>query len=254
MAHEPIDKIRVHPSCNNFRKLTKEEYAILSEGILKVMVPVLVCKVYDKATGTIITWLVDGVHRFNATKDHGKNIIDCQIFDGSLDAAIAQAEKLNKGRRQEPFGKRALTAAKEVNTVSGGAQKCTPLAEVTEFTEETQMTPEKQVSVADAAERNNVSERTVQQARKVIDQGEPELIDAVEEGFVSVSDAVAIATEPPATQTKAVNRVRTGKAKTVKASVNGKPTWLKSIKDLWAKGNPIEQQEFREWIEKVCHH
>jgi hypothetical protein len=49
-----------------------------------------------------------------------------------------------------------------------------------------------EVSIPDAAEKLNVSERTVNTAKQVKEKGSPELIAAVESGKVAVSDAVVV--------------------------------------------------------------
>ena len=47
-------------------------------------------------------------------------------------------------------------------------------------------------SIPDAAEKLNVSERTVKTAKQIKEKGSPELIAAVESGKVAVSDAVVV--------------------------------------------------------------
>jgi hypothetical protein len=49
-----------------------------------------------------------------------------------------------------------------------------------------------EVSVAEAAKKLNVSERTVKTAKQVKEKGSPELVAAVESGKVAVSDAVVV--------------------------------------------------------------
>lgn len=56
------------------------------------------------------------------------------------------------------------------------------------------------VSQPQAAEQLNVSERSVRSARQVIDDGVPELAEAVDSGELPVSVAAAIATLPEETQ------------------------------------------------------
>ena len=55
-------------------------------------------------------------------------------------------------------------------------------------------------SNAQAAEKLNVSERTVRTAKKVIVEAEPEVIEAVEAGNMAVSTAVDIIELPPEEQ------------------------------------------------------
>ncbi len=59
-------------------------------------------------------------------------------------------------------------------------------------------------STADAARMMNVSERSVTSARKVHEQGAPELVQAVDEGRVKVSVAADIASAPMAEQAEIV--------------------------------------------------
>ena len=47
-------------------------------------------------------------------------------------------------------------------------------------------------SIPDAAEKLNVSERTVKTAKQIKEKGSPELVAAVESGKVAVSDAVVV--------------------------------------------------------------
>jgi len=49
-----------------------------------------------------------------------------------------------------------------------------------------------EVSIPDAAEKLNVSERTVNTAKQIKEKGSPELVAAVESGKVAVSDAVVV--------------------------------------------------------------
>lgn len=67
------------------------------------------------------------------------------------------------------------------------------------------------------------SSDTYERAKHVVEEGAPELVKAMDEGIVSVSDAAAVADEPKATQKKAVEAVKSGKAKTAKAAVPKKP-------------------------------
>jgi hypothetical protein len=70
-------------------------------------------------------------------------------------------------------------------------------------------------STALAAAQFGVSTRVVEQAKKVTDNGIPDLIRAVEEGKISISDAAKVAKELPEVQRQAVIAVLSGKAKTV---------------------------------------
>lgn len=67
-----------------------------------------------------------------------------------------------------------------------------------------------------AAEVLNVSPRSVCIASKVLEQGDQKLIDAVDAGTVAVSDAAAVVDLPKPKQRRAVERVRSGRSRTLR--------------------------------------
>ena len=73
-----------------------------------------------------------------------------------------------------------MVAANIANMASGTRTDLEPSANLHE------------VSIPDAAEKLNVSERSVKTAKQVKEKGSPELVAAVESGKVAVSDAVAV--------------------------------------------------------------
>ena len=58
----------------------------------------------------------------------------------------------------------------------------------------------------------NVGKRTVERARMVLDTGTRELIEAVEQGAINVSQGVKVARAPKNTQRRIVKRVEAGEA------------------------------------------
>ncbi len=100
----------------------------------------------------------------------------CREYQG--DDALAFVVSLNLKRRHLSESQRGMVAA-EIATLTLGtnqhAQICAPSQER-------------------AAEMLNVSRRTVQTAAKVKQEGAPELVDAVQQGKVSVSAAADVAT------------------------------------------------------------
>lgn len=62
----------------------------------------------------------------------------------------------------------------------------------------------------------NVSTRSVATAAKILQQGDEKLIDAVDAGTVAVSDAAAVVDLPKPKQRRAVERVRSGRSRTVR--------------------------------------
>jgi hypothetical protein len=61
---------------------------------------------------------------------------------------------------------------------------------------------------SEAAEKLNVSERSIRTAKAVQDRAEPEVVEAVERGDISVSEAAHVADEPPEQQRRIVKLTR----------------------------------------------
>lgn len=82
---------------------------------------------------------------------------------------------LNLHRRHLDTSQRAMVAAK-LATLPKGANQHSPIGESSK-------------TQAEAAEMLNVGKRSVERARIVLDEGTPELIEAVEQGEIAVSAA-----------------------------------------------------------------
>jgi hypothetical protein len=76
-------------------------------------------------------------------------------------------------RRHLNESQRAVVAAKLATLKDGQRKSASPIGEA--------------VSQSDAANMLNVGKRSVERAREVLDEGTPELVQAVEAGRVSVS-------------------------------------------------------------------
>ncbi|MBM3578989.1 MAG: hypothetical protein FJX40_15405 [Alphaproteobacteria bacterium] len=83
-----------------------------------------------------------------------------------------------------------MVAARLANIAHGGARRSDQAANLP------LETPTQQVSQARAAQLTNVSERSVRSARKVVESGDENLADAVDQGRVAVSVAAKIADLP----------------------------------------------------------
>jgi len=112
------------------------------------------------------------------------------------DAPLAFVISLNLHRRHLDTFQRARVAATLANMTHGGNRKPDQAA----------ILPLDLVSQAEAAEMVNVSERTVRDTKIVLEQGAPELLQAVETGEAFVSTAAHIATLPKAEQVEIVAR------------------------------------------------
>lgn len=131
--------------------------------------------------------ILDGRNRWRACEAAGVHPTLVE-FDGA--DPLAWVVSLNLHRRHLDESQRGLVAAKLANLPRGTnqhAQICAPTQTA-------------------AAELLNVSRRTVQAAREVLDHGSDELIAAVESGKVSVSAAADVAELPMPVQSEIVAR------------------------------------------------
>ena len=125
--------------------------------------------------------ILDGRNRYMAARDLGLDFPVAE-FDGTAAEALAFVLSTNLHRRHLTESQRAAVAAKLANMKQGERTDLEPSANL------------QKVSQSEAAEMLNVSERSVATAKKVIDQGAPELVDAVERGDASVSAAAEMVT------------------------------------------------------------
>lgn len=118
--------------------------------------------------------VIDGRHRYRACLQAGVEPQFVVVPDGTdLNALVIS---LNLRRRHLDESQRAMVAARLANLPLGSnqhAQICAP-------------------SQDSAAEMLNVSRRTVQHARAVLEHGAPELATAVDSGVIAVSSAAAL--------------------------------------------------------------
>ena len=121
--------------------------------------------------------ILDGRNRYRACKLAG--VIPHTLEFGGTDP-IAFAHSKNEHRRHSTTSQRAMTAAKLSSLKT------------------------EKISQSEAAEQLKVSRRSVVDAAKVLDEGTPELVAAVESGEVPVSVAATVATLPEEEQREAV--------------------------------------------------
>lgn len=175
-------KYEIHPIANIFPAMSDSELQALRDDIEQ----------YGQREPI---WLyegkvIDGRHRLRACEELGLPL-RTEIYDGF--DATAFVVSLNLHRRHLSESQRQLVAAKLTNVEHGGDRKADQGANV-----------RLEVTHARAAEMLNVSERGVDSAKKVIKQGSPELVEAVETGRVSVSAAATISDEPKEQQREIV--------------------------------------------------
>lgn len=169
----PLPQYDFHPLANIFPLIDGQAYQDLLADVLKhgVREPVWL---YD---GQIL----DGRNRYRAAQAMG---VRCDFREYMGDDPAGFVISLNLHRRHLSESQRAMVAAKLANLPRGSnqhAQICAP-------------------SQSDAAELLNVSRRSVQAAREVLQEAPQEVAQAVEQGHLSVSLASQVAALPEAVQ------------------------------------------------------
>lgn len=138
--------------------------------------------------------ILDGRNRYMAARDLGLDFPVAE-FEGDQAEALAYVLSTNLHRRHLSEGQRAAVAAKLANMphggVRGGQEANLPLDPAP-------------VTLSQAADMLNVSRRSVVDAKKVLEQGAPELVEAVEQGDVSVNAALAVSSLSKEEQTATV--------------------------------------------------
>jgi ParB-like chromosome segregation protein Spo0J len=183
-------EMRVHPLAAAFPPLEGEEFDQLVESIRK----------HGQRESIVLYegMILDGRNRARACKAAGI-VPDGVEFEGTYEQARDFVIDANINRRHLDVSQRAMVAGRLANMRQGERTDLQPPANLPKVTEPQAPTS---ISQAPAAERLNVSERSVRDAHKVIDKGAPELARAVDRGEVSVSRAAKIADLPKAEQVR----------------------------------------------------
>jgi ParB-like chromosome segregation protein Spo0J len=132
--------------------------------------------------------ILDGRNRFRAAKEAGR---EAPVREFTGEDPVAFVISLNLHRRHLNESQRSIIAGK-LATLDRGRP-----AEKTNG-------PSGSISQEKAADLMNVGQRSVKRARKVIEKGAPEVVQAVERGEVKVSAAAAIVDAPMEQQAQAV--------------------------------------------------
>ena len=155
--------------------------------------------------------ILDGRNRYKACQELG---IEPETRDwlGDLDRLLSHVVSLNLHRRHLNESQKAMVAARLANISHGGDRRSDQAANL-QFGPKTNS-----LTVCDVADQLAVSPRTVETARKVLKHGAPEVIDAVERGVVSVSDAAAVVERPTQAQTALLSEVMGGSTKKLRSA------------------------------------
>ena len=173
--------MQVHPAAELFPMLAPDELEALAAdiGLNGLREPIVL-----DTDGRIL----DGRNRARAC-DMASVTPAYRVYEGSDPVAFVISANLR--RRHLSAEQRAIVAA-ELATMQQGAR--------------TDLAPIGAMSQAEAANLLNVSRRSVQRARKVLDHAEPEVVEAVKRGELAVSRAATIAKEEPETQREILSR------------------------------------------------
>ena len=138
--------------------------------------------------------ILDGRNRYRAC-DRLRLKPITRVYAG--DTPIAYVISLNLHRRHLNESQRAMVASKLANLGEGRPKETASI---------------EAVSQDRSAELLNVSRSAVQRATKVRSEGTPELVSAVEQGRIAVSQAANIAAMKPDKQREAVKEIEGGKS------------------------------------------
>jgi ParB-like chromosome segregation protein Spo0J len=140
--------------------------------------------------------ILDGRHRYRACMDTNQPL-SFREFQGDWFEAVAYVESMNLRRRDLSESQKAMCAA-ELANLKRGRPSLNPSAEG-------------YISQSVAAKMVGVSLPSVERASKVLRDGDPELIEAVKQGEVSVSAGAQLATLPKPEQRRRLQKGRSDK-------------------------------------------
>lgn len=169
----------IHPVCAALPDMAPAEYATLREDIR--------AHGLREAIWTHDGAIIDGRHRYRACLETGV-VPTFRAWDGE-GSLVAFVVSLNLHRRHLDASQRAMVAAR-LATLGDGQRQVGKFAEV--------------ATQAEAAALLSVGERSVRDARVVLDRGAPGLQEAVAGGRVAVSTAAALASLPASEQAEVV--------------------------------------------------
>ncbi len=181
----------VHPLAECWELIEGQDWKDFLEDVRKngIWKPVLLVRATDEGVydANLPIRLVDGRQRARAGQEAGKSI-PSEEWNGQ-GSLIALVTSLNQFRRHDSIESREMTAAKLIPYFEAELQRGRGTGR----------------AATAAATATGTSTRGVQRARRIIDQGTPELIEAVEERRIAPSRAEKLVALPPEEQIKAVS-------------------------------------------------
>ena len=195
-----VETIEFHEVANIFPMMSAEEFESLKSDIQSNGLLEPIWQYQGK--------IIDGRNRYRACLDVGVKP-RFREWDGN-GSLIAFVISLNLHRRHLSESQRGMIAARMANMTKSDAGRMGVAAQG-KATANLQL-PE--ITRAEAAEMLNVSERTVNAAKKVLEEATPELIALCDTGKASVTTLAPIVTAPVERQERVVKLIETGEAKT----------------------------------------
>lgn len=163
------------------RPLSPQEKSLLEKNIVKS----------GRALDRLVVWnglLVDGHHRLEACEANELPYNVRQLDCDSRDEVLQWIDENQEGRRNDPPSVRALRVA-ENTTFLGHGEKKNQRATSS--------------SLAEAAEKADVSVATMKHAKKVKEKGSPAIMKAINEEKMTVKEAASVVDKPKPEQMKA---------------------------------------------------
>lgn len=161
--------------------------------------------------------LLAGERRFRARRAMGESMIEAKVVEAKtrLEELLVERDENDDREEMKPSEKVAL--ANEIKELIGSrqGQHQSTLPQIIGEVEKGKETAE---IAAEEAGFGNVE--TYRQAAIVVEQGVPELIEAMDAGEVSIADAAKAAKKPKRKQKRGVKAVKDGEAKTVTGAIS----------------------------------
>lgn len=208
-----MTSMKFHPLANMFPLLEGEGLAELVESIRE--------RGQSQAIVPFEGKILDGRNRYRACLAAGVEPFFDTEFAGSFKQARDFVIDANIRRRHLDASQRAMIAARLANMVHGGDRRSDQAANLQFDTTQ-----------ARAAQRLNVSERSVASARRVVEHGSPDLVAAVDSGEVAVSVAAKVARERPELQADFLRRRAESKGAAAASKAEPRAPALRSLENI----------------------
>lgn len=235
-------KHEIHPAATLFPMMDAASFEMLKADIKE--------NGQEKCITFFDGMLLDGRNRMKACEELGIEPLTEEIEDsgdGSFDP-FRWVLSMNLHRRHLTESQRAMVAAKLAKLRLGdnqhrkeGVQICTP-------------------SIDEAASMLSVGRTSVANAKKVLEHGSKEIIDAVEQGQLPVSFTAKVVTEEPDKRTQTQLLKKGGKEALKEHITEPSPfvdrddekrdTAVATFKKLWAKWDQVQRDAVRVWLDE----